>query len=97
MELNSKRLEVNTLRDESLKEKEELTAKVEKARKQSDFIATPRGFEAYVRTTYPIVKKDEGVIVIYDDDKVPVSEVRANMTQMERFSIWWKKFFGSDR
>lgn len=94
MELNTKRLEVNKLRDDSLQEKEELIKKVEKAQKQSDFIATDRGFEAYVRTTYPVVKKDEGVIVIYDDDKVPVSMVRENVTMMEQISIWWQKFFG---
>jgi type VI protein secretion system component VasK len=93
MELNDKRIEVAKLRDDSLKEREELERKVNKAQKETDAISTERGFEAYVRTTYPVVKKGEGVIVIYDDDKVPVSPVRENVNVWEKLSIWWKDFF----
>ena len=93
MELNDKRIEVSALRNDSIKERDELQKKVDKARKETESISTEKGFEAYVRTTYPVVKKGEGVIVIYDDDKVPVSPVRATMTIWERFSIWWKTFF----
>ena len=93
MELNSKRVEVSKLRDDSQKEREELERKVDVAEKQTNEISTQRGFEAYVRTTYPVVKKGEGVIVIYDDDKTPVSPVRAQVTILERLSIWWREFF----
>ncbi len=93
MELNNKRIDVAKLRDDSLKERQELQKKVDKAQKETDFISTPQGFEAYVRTTYPVVKKGEGVIVIYDDNKVPVSTVRDDMTVWEHMNIWWKNFF----
>lgn len=93
MELNDKRIDVTQLRNDSAQEREELQKKVDVAQKQTDLIGTERGFEAYVRTTYPVVKKGEGVIVIYDDNKVPVSEVRAKMTFWEDMSIWWRKFF----
>lgn len=93
MELNSKRVEVSKLRDDSQKEREELQRKVDIAQKQTDEISTQRGFEAYVRTTYPVVKKGEGVIVIYDDNTTPVSPVREHVTFLERISIWWKNFF----
>jgi hypothetical protein len=93
MELNDKRREVSKSRDDSLKERMELQKKVEKAQKDTDFLGTERGLEAYVRTTYPVVKKGEGVIVVYDDDKTPVSSVRADMTVWERLSIWWRNFF----
>jgi hypothetical protein len=93
MELNSKRIEVSKLRDDSIKEREELQRKVDIAQKQTDEISTQRGFEAYVRTTYPVVKKGEGVIVIYDDNTTPVSPVREHITFLERISIWWKNFF----
>jgi hypothetical protein len=93
MELNDKRVEVNKIRDDSAKERTELEKKVEKAQKETDAISTERGFEAYVRTTYPVVKNGEGVIVIYDNDKVPVSAVREDMTMLEKISIWWKDFF----
>lgn len=93
MELNSKRIDVAKLRNDSLEEREELQKKVDKAQKETDFISTQRGLEAYIRTTYPVVKNGEGVIVIYDDDKVPVSTVRNKMTFWEHVTIWWNNFF----
>ena len=93
MELNDKRIDVAKLRDDSYKEKVEVERKVDIAKKQVDDIATPEGFEAYVRTTYAVVKKGEGVIVIYDDNKVPVSKVREHMTVWERFTVWWNDAF----
>lgn len=93
MELNDKRLEVNIERDETKNERMDLEAKVEKIRKQNEFIKTDRGFEEYVRTTYPVVKKDEGVIVIYDDETKSVSEVREKMTAWERISVYWNSLF----
>lgn len=90
MELNDKRIEVAKLRDESKKERQELTEKVAKAQQKSDEIVTPRGFESYVRSTYPVVKEGEGVIVIYDEGKSPVSQVRADMNVWERFIIFWQ-------
>ena len=93
MELNDKRIDVGNIRDDSSKERSELQKKVDKAQKEADNISAQRGFEAYVRTTYPVVKKGEGVIVIYDDNKVPVSAVREDMTVWEHFNIWWNTFF----
>lgn len=93
VELNGKRMEVSKLRDDSVKEREELQRKVDIAEKQTSSIGTEKGLESYIRTTYPVVKKGEGVIVIYDDDKVPVSPVREQITLLERVSIWWKNFF----
>lgn len=93
MELNNKRIEVTKLRNDSAKERDELQKKVDRASKQTEAIGTERGFESYIRTTYPVVKSGEGVIVIYDDDKVPVSPVRNEMTVWERLSIWWKDYF----
>ncbi len=94
MELNSKRAEVAKLRDESLLERENVQQKVDKAQKETEKISTQRGFESYVRTTYPVVKEGEGVIVVYDDNKNLVSSVREKMTLWERLSIMWKNYFG---
>lgn len=93
IELSAKRVEVARLRDESAKERTLVEQKLDRVRKDTDFIATPRGYEAYIRTTYPIVKDGEGVIVVYDDQKSPVSSVREDMTLREKVIIWWKKFF----
>lgn len=92
VELNTKQVEVSKLHEDSVKEREELQRKVDIARKQTEDISTQRGLEAYIRTTYPVVKKGEGVIVIYDDNKVPVSAVRDRVSPWERLNIWWKDF-----
>ncbi len=97
MELNDKRLEANIQRDETKNERMDLEVKVEKIRKQNEFINTERGFEEYVRTTYPVVKDGEGVIVIYDDESEAVSEVREKMTAWEKISVYWNSLFGSDQ
>jgi cell division protein FtsB len=96
MELNDKRIEVNVERDETAKERQDLESKVEKIRKQNEFIKTERGFEEYVRTTYPVVKEGEGVIVIYDDESQSVSEVREKMTAWEKISVYWNSFFRNE-
>ena len=93
MELNSKRVDAAKLRDESIVERDKLQQKVDKSQKETDAISTSRGFEAYIRTTYPVVKQGEGVIVVYDDNKNLVSPVREKMTVWERLSIWWKNYF----
>ena len=93
MELNNKRTDVAKLRNDSTKERTELQKKVDKAQQETDLISTKGGFEAYIRTTYPVVKKGEGVIVIYDDNKVPVSTVREKMTVWEHLNVWWNSFF----
>ena len=96
VELNTKRIDVAKLHDDSTYEREELQKKVTTAQAQTDLINTKRGLEAYIRTTYPVVKKGEGVIVIYDDNKVPVSTVRKDMTIWEHITIWWNNFFSNN-
>ncbi len=93
MELNNKRTDVAKLRNESAQERALLEQKVDIAKKETHMIGTERGFEAYVRTTYPVVKEGEGVIVIYDDEKSPVSTVREKVTVWEQLNIWWKQVF----
>lgn len=93
MELNDKRMAVKKLEGESAVERQELEMKVQKAEEKNNAIETKRGFESYVRTTYPIVKEGEGVIVIYDDEKSPVAEVRSNMTLWEQVKVKLQGFF----
>lgn len=96
VELNDKRIAVKQLRAESEAERVELEQKVQKAQEKNDAIGTERGFEAYVRTTYPVVKEGEGVIVIYDGDKSPVSPVRSDMTVWEKFIIFCKRLVSGE-
>lgn len=94
LELNDKRIETSKLRDDSYVERKELEEKVKKAQEKNDYIDTPRGFEDYIRTTFPVVKEGgEGVIVVYDDTKSSVvSSVRENMTVWERLLVLWHRF-----
>ncbi len=89
MELNDKRIETSKLRNDSMIEREALSDKVAKAETRNTAIATPHGLETYIRTTYPVVKQGEGVIVIYDDSNSPVSPVREDVTIWERFILFW--------
>ena len=93
MELNNKRIAVEKLRQESLTERQELEMKVAKAEEKNALIATARGLESYVRTTLPVVKEGEGVIVIYDEEKSPVTEVRSDMTVWERLQVFFQELF----
>lgn len=93
VELNNKRLAVEKLRAESALERQDLELKVQKAEEKNNAIATERGFETYVRTTYPVVKEGEGVIVIYDREKSPVADVKSDMTVWERFQVLFQGLF----
>jgi hypothetical protein len=93
MELNDKRIAVKKLQAESAAERQDLEAKVRRAEEKNDAMATDRGFEAYVRTTYPVVKEGEGVIVIYDGEKSPVAPVKADMTVWERMKVFLQGVF----
>ncbi len=93
MELNDKRIAVNKLREESATERQDLQTKVDRAEEKNMAIGTSRGFESYVRTTYPVVKDGEGVIVIYDGEKSPVAQVRSDMTIWESLKVWMQGVF----
>jgi hypothetical protein len=90
MELNDKRLEVKKLTETSEIEKRELEEKVYKSEEKNKEIATSRGREAYIRTTYPVVKEGEGVIVVYDGKPSAVAEVRTNVSMWEGLLLWWR-------
>lgn len=94
MELNDKRIAVAKLRNDSAAERALLSEKVAKAKEKNEAIATSRGFESYVRTTYPVVQEGEGVIVVYDGDKSLVSPVREDITVWERLLLLWHKISG---
>ena len=93
VELNDKRINASKLREESSTERNDLEEKVAKAKNKEESIKTERGFETYVRTTYPVVSEGEGVIVIYDAPTSLVTPVREDMTVWERLLVLWHKFF----
>ncbi len=88
MELNDKRIAATKLRNEAMAKQEEVRGQLAKADARLAAIETERGFEEYVRTTYPIAKRGEGVIVVYDEPGSPVTPVREHMTIWERLLVF---------
>ncbi len=96
VELNNKRIAVNTLRAESLAKRQDLEMKVNRASEKNDALGTPRGFESYVRTTYPVVKEGEGVIIIYDGKGSSTAEVKSDMTILEHIKVFLQGLFAKE-
>ncbi len=94
VELNDKRLTVTAQKEEAKAKQADMERKLAKAEEKSTEIMTERGLEAYMRTTYPVVKEGEGVIVVYDSAGSVVTPVRENLTVWERLTIWWRQTFG---
>lgn len=90
VELNDKRIRVAQQELEVKTKEEELRRKLAKAEERKGDIETSRGFEAYVRTTYPVVQEGEGVIVVYDNQTPLVTPVRSEMTLWEKMVVWWR-------
>lgn len=91
IDLNDKRISASNLRKETATERKDLEEKVAKAGEKVETIKTERGFETYVRTTYPVVQKGEGVIVVYDSPASLVTPVREDMTVWERLLVLWHR------
>ena len=92
MELNNKRIETAKLKNDSALERSDLENKLAKSEEKNNEISSSRGLENYIRTTYPVVKDGEGVIVVYDDTKdSPVSQVREDVTFWEQLLIFWNR------
>ncbi len=92
IELNDKRIDVEKLRRDSEVTRLDLEAKKNKAETKVADIETPRGFEYYIRTTQPVVKEGEGVIVVYDEEASPVVPVKEDMTVWERLLVFLRPY-----
>lgn len=95
MELNDKRIEVAKLRNESELKRTELDQRVKNAEIKTETIHTKRGLEEYIRSTYPVVKEGEGVVVVYDSNTNSVTPVRKDMNVWERIIVWVRDIRGN--
>jgi regulator of replication initiation timing len=68
--------------------------KLRKAQEKKDFLETERGKEEYIRTTFPVAKEGEKVIIVYDDKKSGVSPVKKERTTSEKFKDFTRDLFG---
>ncbi len=91
MELNDKRLSVQKIRNETDTKKNELQDKVNSLEVRNQKIKTEKGIDEYIRTTQPVVKEGEGVIVIYDSKGEVVIPARSDMNVWERLIIWFNR------
>ncbi len=92
--LYEKRNEVVTERNIKEEELRIENEKLRRAKEKKDFLETERGKEEYVRTTFPVAKEGEKVIIVYDDNKNGVSPVKKERTTMEKFKHFLRDLFG---
>ena len=85
MELNAKRVEVQKISNDSGSKKSELQDKVNSLEFRNSKIKTDQGVDEYIRTTLPVVKDGEGVIVVYDSNNNVVIPARNDLNIWERF------------
>ena len=97
MELNDKRIGVASLKKDSEVKKEELQNRVTNAEGRNNAIHTSRGFEEYVRTTQPVVKDGEGIIVIYDPQGSLVTPVKKDLNVWEELIIWMQGVLNNNK
>ncbi|MDQ5962489.1 MAG: hypothetical protein QG653_296 [Patescibacteria group bacterium] len=88
VDLNNKRINAAKLRDEAVLKQESTEKDLTRAEGRLSAIQTDRGFEEYVRTTYPVAKRGEGVVVVYEQEGSPVVPVREHMTLWEKLLIF---------
>lgn len=91
IDLNDKRIAVSNSRKESEIKKQSLQDSLVVTQTKNDSIHTARGFEEYVRVTQPVVKDGEGVIVVYDSQRSPVTPVRKETNIWEDLIILFQK------
>ncbi len=92
--LYEKRNEIVTERNIKEEELRIENEKLRRAKEKKDFLETERGKEEYVRTTFPVAKEGEKVIIVYDDNKNGVSPVKKERTTMEKFKHFLRDLFG---
>ncbi len=85
-------LEKNKKEEEMKDEETKLNVALEKKR----FLESPRGKEEYLRTTFPVAKEGEGVIIVYDDKKEVVSEVKKELSTNEKLKHFFADLFGNN-
>jgi len=88
-----------TIIEEKNKKEEELRTEQKKladALEKKHFLESPRGKEEYLRTTFPVAKEGEGVIIIYDDKKEVVTQVKKEMSLKEKLKHFFSNLFGAD-
>lgn len=92
--LYGKRSEIITERNKKEEELREGEARLREADKKKAFLESERGKEEYIRTTFPVAKEGEGVIIIYDDKKSAVSSVKKEGDMKEKLLRFFRDLFG---
>ena len=82
--------ERNKKEEELRRHSDKLTA----AQDKKAFLESERGKEEYIRTTFPVAKSGEGVIIVYDDNKEVVSPVKKEMSFVEKLKHFFHDLFG---
>ena len=60
-----------------------------------DLISSDRGIEGYIRETYPVVKDNEKVIVLFDSKEKLTEPLELPPTTLEKIIEWWNKLYNN--
>ncbi len=95
--LYEKRNDVVVERNKKEEELKDAERQLSDTKEKKTFLESERGKEEYIRTTFPVVKEGEGVIIVYDDKKESVRQVKKELSTKESLKRFLKDLFGSDR
>ena len=68
--------------------------KLREAENKKIYLESERGKEEYIRTTFPVAREGEGVIIVYDDKKELVSPVKKELSTQEKINHFVNDLFG---
>lgn len=92
--LYQKRNDIVAERNKKEEELRKHNGKLAAAQDKKVFLESERGKEEYIRTTFPVAKSGEGVIIVYDDNKQVVSPVKKEMSTFEKLRHFLRDLFG---
>ena len=95
--LYEKRNDIVAERNKKEQELKDAERKLSDTKEKKVFLESERGKEEYIRTTFPVVRDGEGVIIVYDDKKESVTQVKKELSTKESLLRFLKDLFGSDR
>ncbi len=95
--LYEKRNDIVAERNKKEEELKDAERKLSDTKEKKVFLESERGKEEYIRTTFPVVRDGEGVIIVYDDKKESVTQVKKELSTKESLLRFLKDLFGSDR
>ncbi len=93
MQLVQKYFRMAEVRDKAIKDEAISVEANRLSQSKMDLINTDRGTEGYIRAAYPVVKKGEGVVTLYNASTTNVSEIKIEDSWSIKFKNWLNRAY----